>query len=76
MSKMVQVRHVPDDVHRTLKARAAQVGMTLSDYLREEITRIARRPTLDEVLARIDSRKPPRRAVDSVAAVRDERDAR
>lgn len=76
MSKMIQVRHVPEDVHRELKIRAARAGMSLSDYLREEITRIARRPTLDEVLERIDSREPPRRAVDSVSAVRAERDAR
>ena len=71
---MIQIRHVPDDVHRALKARAARAGLTLSDYLRAEITRIAQRPTLDEVLDRIDARGRPRRAIDSVAAVREERD--
>lgn len=73
---MVQIRHVPDDVHRALKARAARAGLTLSDYLRAEITRIAHRPTLDEVLDRIETRGRPRRAIDSVAAVREERDTR
>jgi antitoxin FitA len=37
MSKMIQIRNVPDELHRTLKVRAAQAGMTLSDYLLSEI---------------------------------------
>ena len=76
MPKMIQIRHVPDDVHRTLKARAARAGMTLSDYLREEITRVARRPSLEDVLSRISTRKPVRKPIDSAAAVRAERDRR
>jgi plasmid stability protein len=52
---MIQIRNVPDDLHRTLKVRAAQAGMTLSDYLRREIEEIASRPTLEDVLARIES---------------------
>jgi antitoxin FitA len=56
MSKMIQIRHVPDAVHRKIKARAAQSGMTLSDYLRAEIQRIAALPTRDEMLARLHSR--------------------
>jgi hypothetical protein len=47
MAKMIQIRHVPDDVHATLKARAAAAGMNLSDYLRDEVTRLARRPTME-----------------------------
>ncbi|MGH9112142.1 MAG: FitA-like ribbon-helix-helix domain-containing protein, partial [Acidimicrobiales bacterium] len=50
MSKMIQVRHVPDDVHRTLKARAAKAGMSLSDYLRAELERLAELALVDEVL--------------------------
>jgi antitoxin FitA len=56
MSKMIQIRHVPDAVHRKIKARAAQSGMTLSDYLRAEIQRIAALPTRDEMLARLHAR--------------------
>ena len=72
--KMIQVRNVPERVHRTLKARAAQAGTTLSEYLVAELTLIAQRPTLEEVLARLESRPPA--AVDAAAAVRAERDAR
>lgn len=76
MSKMIQIRHVPEDVHRILKVRAAEAGMTLSDYLREEITRVARRPRIEDVLERISTRRSPKKAIDSAAAVRAERDAR
>jgi plasmid stability protein len=74
MSKMIQVRNVPDHVHRTLKARAAHAGTTLSEYLVAELTELARRPTLDELLERIERRRPI--DVDAAAAVRAERDAR
>lgn len=53
MSKMIQLRNVPDDLHRKLKARAAQAGMSLSDYLIEEARRIAERPTREELLERV-----------------------
>ncbi|MGH9215882.1 MAG: FitA-like ribbon-helix-helix domain-containing protein, partial [Acidimicrobiales bacterium] len=55
MSKMIQVRHVPDDVHRRLKARAATKGMSLSDYLRTELELIAERALVDEVLEAAES---------------------
>ena len=55
MSKMIQIRNVPDAMHRKIKARAAQSGMTLSDYLLAEIERIAALPTRDEMLAYIAS---------------------
>ena len=45
MSKMVQVRNVPDELHRALKVRAAQSGMTLSDYILAELEGIAEKPT-------------------------------
>ena len=41
MAKVVQIRNVPDKLHRTLKARAAQAGMSLPDYLSELMYRIA-----------------------------------
>jgi plasmid stability protein len=53
MAKMIQLRHVPDAVHRKLKARAAMKGMSLSDYLVREVKQIAEQPTLDEVLDEI-----------------------
>jgi plasmid stability protein len=46
MAKMIQVRNVPDALHRSLKARAAMAGMSLSDYLLVEFREIAERPTL------------------------------
>lgn len=50
MSKMIQVRNVPDELHRRLKARARQAGKTLSDYLLDELREYATRPTLREWL--------------------------
>jgi antitoxin FitA len=58
MSKMIQIRNVPDALHRTLKVRAAQAGMTLSDYLLSEIERVAEKPTLAEMMERLRSREP------------------
>ena len=76
MSVMVQIRHVPDDVHRKLKMRAAAAGMPLSEFLLREVTHIAERPSLEEWLARVDRRKPARVDEDSVGAVRAERQSR
>ena len=56
MAKLVQIRDVPDPVHRTLKARAAQSGRSLSEYLRAELSRVAALPTPDEVRARLRQR--------------------
>jgi plasmid stability protein len=57
-TKMIQIRHVPASVHRKLKQRAAAADKSLSDYLREEIERMAGLPTLEETLARIRRRRP------------------
>jgi plasmid stability protein len=73
---MLQIRNVPDDIHRQLKVRAAAAGTTLSDMLLREVTEIANRPTTQDLLDRIRQRKAPRRPIDSVAAVRAERDGR
>jgi len=56
MTKMVQIRNVPDDLHRRLKVRAAEADMTLSDYLLSEVRAVADRPTLAELSARIAAR--------------------
>jgi plasmid stability protein len=55
---MIQIRNVPDELHRTLKMRAAQAGMTLSGYLLSEIVQIAARPTLAEMMERLRRREP------------------
>ena len=76
MSKMIQLRHVPDDLHRKLKARAALDGLTLSDYLLREVRKIAERPTPAELQARIARRAPVKPRETTASAVRTERDAR
>ena len=53
MSKMIQIRNVPDDLHRTLKVRAAERGMSLSDYLLSELEEVADKPTMREWIARV-----------------------
>lgn len=58
MAKMVQIRNMPDDVHRTMKARAARAGMSLSDYLLSHVRAAAERPTIDEFLERLKRRRP------------------
>jgi plasmid stability protein len=76
MPKMIQVRNVPDAIHRTLKARAAMAGMSLSDFLLTEIRRLAERPTLEELRERLHRREPVRLKISAAQAVREERDAR
>lgn len=74
---MVQIRNVPQGMHRELKARAARAGMTLSQYLLQEIATILQRPPLDEVLARIRSKSPVELSespADAVRAVREGRE--
>jgi plasmid stability protein len=73
MPKMIQLRHVPDELHRKLKARAALAGLSLSDYLLEEIQRAAERPTLAELRQRLARRTPVATRVPPAKAVRVER---
>ncbi|HET6839308.1 MAG TPA: hypothetical protein VFH41_06185 [Bradyrhizobium sp.] len=74
MSIMVQVRNVPDELHRRLKSRAALAGMSLSDYLLNEIRQVAERPTLDELRARLRDRTETALSMTPAEAVRAERD--
>ena len=74
-TRMIQVRHVPEALHRTLKARAALAGQPLSDYLLAELRELAGRPTLEELAARLRGRTSVA-GVDAAAAVRAEREAR
>jgi antitoxin FitA len=76
MSKMIQIRHVPDALHRRLRARAALAGMSLSDYLRRELEVAAERLTPAELRARLAAAEPVTVRQRPAAAVRAERDAR
>lgn len=76
MSIMVQIRNVPDPIHRTLKSRAAREGLSLSDYLLRELRTIAARPTPAELMERLAEREPVRTRESFAAMVRRERDAR
>jgi len=73
VSKAIQIRDVPDDVHRTLKARAASAGVSLSEYLLGELSRVAARPPMADVLARSAERARGASAQDIVDAMRSAR---
>jgi len=73
---MIQIRNVPEQTHRRLKARAAIEGMSMSDYILRELERITERPTIRELSERI-ARRPRVALPESAAeAIRRERDAR
>ena len=73
---MVQIRNVPVEIHRRLKARAAVEGMSMSDYILREVRKALDRPTRQEILDRLTA-GPTRRIRPSAAAViRRERDSR
>lgn len=56
MSKMIQVRNVPEDVHQTLKVRAAEEGISLSDYIKRDLEELARQAAIEEIGDRARSR--------------------
>jgi hypothetical protein len=76
MSKMIQLRHVPDTLHRQLKARAALCGLPLSDYLIREVRKIAEQPTPEQMRERLRQRDPYQGSVSPTEALRAERDGR
>lgn len=76
MSAMIQIRNVPDTLHRRLKSRAALAGMSLSDYLLQQIRGMAEQPTIEELRARLARRPPVAPSIDTADAVRAERDSR
>jgi antitoxin FitA len=75
MAKMVQVRNVPEVLHRKLKARAAVAGQSLSDYLLTELERMASRPTREEMLTRIHSRTRVKLKTAAAVVIREERES-
>ena len=73
--KMIQIRNVPDDLHRSLKERAAREGTTMSDLLLNELPRLAHKPSTEEVLARVRQRSRVG-GPSSADVIRSERDTR
>jgi plasmid stability protein len=76
MSIMIQIRHVPDEIHRTLKSRAAKAGMSLSDYLLAELRQIAERPTMEEMRERLRQLPTVHLDPSPTQLIREERDRR
>ena len=74
MSTMIQIRNVPEALHRQLKSRAALEGMSLSDYLLNEIRQVAERPTINELRERLRTRAKVTPSLSPAEAVRAERD--
>jgi antitoxin FitA len=72
--KTIQIRNVPDDVHRVLRTRATAAGVSLSDYALQELERVAERPPVADVLARARARAGGASAESIVAAVQAGRD--
>jgi plasmid stability protein len=73
---MVQIRNVPTEIHRRLKARAAIEGMSMSDYVLREVRKALDRPTRQEILERLKARPVRRLRRSAAAVIRAERDAR
>lgn len=73
---MIQIRNVPDKLHRKLKARAALAGMSLSDFLLAELRRTLERPTREQLLKRLANKTRTSLGQAAADAVRAERDAR
>jgi plasmid stability protein len=75
MPKAIQIRDVPDDAHAVLRTRAAAAGMSMSEYLRGELVELAATPTIEEVVARVESRHGGASREAIVRVIREARDA-
>jgi hypothetical protein len=79
-TRMIQIRHVPENVHRRLKAQAAQAGMSLSDYLLQEVTLLSQQMSWDELFEEIDRDGPvlleEQEKEDTAAMIRQDREER
>ena len=76
MSKTLQVRDVPEEIHRILKARAALGGMSLSEFVLKELERIANRPSREELYERLRRRQSVELDVSAADLIAAERLAR
>lgn len=75
MGVMLQIKDVPTEVHRVLKARAALEGVSLTEYARRTLEQTARRPSREELIAELSSIEPVvtgESAADALAHVRDD----
>jgi plasmid stability protein len=72
MSKMIQVRNVPEEVHRTLKVRAAAEGLSLSDYVKRDLEELAQQATIEDVFARARARGGSGLTAEEIVAVQRE----
>ncbi len=72
----IQIRNVPDDLHRKLKKRAAEAGLSLSEYLLREVRASAEFPTTAEMVSRVRSLPMPKLSVSTAGIIREERAAR
>ena len=70
----LQIRNVPEDLHRALKSKAALEGSSLSDFVLAELEQIAKRPTLRELRLRLRQREPVRMTPAAAEAIRELRD--
>lgn len=75
MSKMIQIRNVPDELHEELRVRAARQRVSLSDYLLRLVEHYLAYPPMDEVLDRIASREPIKSSMSSAQIIREDRDS-
>ena len=73
MAKMIQLRNVPEHLHRKLRTRAARQGLSLSAYLIREIEQVANRPTIDDIRQRLRHRTPVVPPIYRARAIREER---
>jgi plasmid stability protein len=76
MNKHIQIREVPEKTHRKLKMRAAEEGVSMSDYLKRLIERELQRPSWDDIEARMKKMKSVALSESTADLVRRERDAR
>jgi hypothetical protein len=76
MGKVVQIRNVPDSLHRKLKARAAMAGMSFSEYLLREIRQVGEKPALEELLERLRERSAVEGSASAADIIRGRRDER
>lgn len=76
MSKMIQIRNVPEDLHRNIKARAAAKGKTMSQFLVEMVQEKLRRPDIEALIQRVRNRPLEDSDFDATAYIRQERDSR
>jgi antitoxin FitA len=75
-TRMIQIRHVPEDVHRRLTERAKREGMSLSDYLLREVTLLSTQLSWDELFDEIDETDPTPTGIDWAEAIREGREER